>query len=416
MPVVITKETLDAWYKKTGHSLFGPSSLSRAILCNAAAQETLDAPEEEPSEFAAHGTMLHEKCEFCMKKAPKAPLMMAGMLDLEEEDMGFVHDALEYVMDVKERHLEEPTIRLEAEVSLVSWDLEEVEGTADVIIESSQRIDVLDYKFGRGIQVFAENNPQCFAYLGGAVRYQLNGSQQDMYVHIVQPPLNHYDCVEVSWDELSTKILEEIRPAVQASRRADAQYGPCMEACRWCNAKMICDARREHIKQVAAKVQRAAASPTMVAKRDWKEILDGSDDLTQAIKDVHKFAQAEIKSGRGFDGYKMVAGRSKRVFVNQAEGEAYILKTLGEEKAYAPAKMISLAQAEKKATKLKKDPKWKKLITKPTGKPLLVSEKDPRPALEYGMQNEFAADALRQGDVMTKEESTQKRDNVIDNW
>jgi hypothetical protein len=142
----------------------------------------------------------------------------------------------------------------------------------------------------------------------------------------------------------------------------------------------------------------AASNPAVKTQDEWVRLLQAADDIQQAIKDCRAYATREIMSTRGFPGFKLVAGRSNRVFKDKAVGNDYIKTHLGD-KAYKKPEFISLAQAEKVKPGLKKSDVWKDMITKPTGKPVLVKNSDKRAALQFTMQNEFTLDAENMGDV-----------------
>jgi len=395
----ITQKVLDDWFESTGHSIYGGSSLKKIILCPGSVLAELNSPIPPPSPYAEKGTQLHGYCEKSFGSRPDNPISYANETSWEQEDKVLVIDALEHVLKIQALHYGPTTVKLEAECSLASWGLPEVHGTADVQIISEHRVDVLDYKFGHGIQVFAEHNPQNLSYLGGVIPFNKGVKPDaDLYTHIVQPTLNHYDPWKVDWLVMVTMILEDIAGAIEESKSENPRFNPSMEACRWCNANQKCEHRLKKLRQQSYAVQQAAKNPATITKEKWVQLLDAADDIQQAIKDCRAYAVREIKSTRGFPGYKLVAGRSTRVFKDKAVGTDYIVKQLGK-KAYKPQETITLAQAEKVKPGLKKSEEWKKLIKKPTGKPVLVPEGDKRTALEFTMENEFAADAEAMKDV-----------------
>ena len=237
------------------------------------------------------------------------------------------------------------------------------------------------------------------SYLGGVVPFDKGREPvAELYTHIVQPTLTHYDPWQVSWIALTTMILDDIAGAINQSKSENPRFNPSMEACRWCNANQRCEHRLKKLRRQSYAVQQAAKSPATITKEKWVQLLDAADDIQQAIKDCRAYATREIKSTRGFPGYKLVAGRSIRVFKDKAVGTDYIVDQLGD-KAYKSQETITLAQAEKVKPGLKKSKEWKNLIKKPTGKPVLVPEGDKRPALQFTMENEFSADAEVMGDV-----------------
>ena len=397
----ITPQVLLHWLETTGHSIYGGSSLKKILLCPGSVISELNAPIPPPSVYAEKGTLLHDYCEKAFTARPDNPISYVNETSWEEEDKVLVIEALTYVLKIAAKHRGQTTIRLEAEGNLESWGLPEVLGTMDVEIKSATRVDVLDYKFGYGIQVFAEDNPQCISYLGGSVPFVEGvAPNRDMFVHIVQPTLDHYDEWEVPWNTMVNMILGEITDAIKESKTDSPGFSPSMVACRWCNAKETCEHRRTKVVKQSRELVQAAKNPAVKTQDDWVRLLAAADDIQQAIKDCRAYATAEIMSTRGFPGFKLVAGRSKRVFKDKVVGEDYIKAQLGD-KAYKKRETVSLAQAEKVLPNLKKSKVWKDMITKPTGKPVLVKDSDKRAALQFTMQNEFELDAEDMGNVKT---------------
>lgn len=397
-----------AYEEHTGHCLFGPSGLKRRMSCLASAKEELNAPIPATSEYAAEGTRLHESMEQCLEfylpeADSKDPISIAVRnracrLEPDFEKLGGLYECIDFHEELYRKHLN-PSIGLELEGTLAHWDLPMIYGTADDVIKSQDRIDVIDWKFGRGVPVFAEDNLQGLCYLATQVDPKRVGDRE-LGVHIAQPFLDSFTSWKVDPRKLTHILDSQVAPAIQIIMADDkVPYNPTMENCRFCNAKMSCVSRRESLGTKHQVLVAAAKAPELVEKERWRKVLDAADDMQQAIKDVRAFATEEIKKGRGFPGYKMIAGRSTRYFRDDEGDEAkvnlFLHKALGSGKMYLPAKRVSPAQAEKMNTSLKKDARFKKLWKKAPGKAVLKKQSDKGAPLVYGSKAKFAATAVK---------------------
>lgn len=381
--MALDQQQVDAIQKASGHSVFGSSSLPRIIECPASVSEELKAGLKPSSIYAAKGTELHAWTEKAL--LAEDPYHYVHEQDIDIEDMTYILDAIAYVQRIFALHPPDAIMKLESKGSLSSYGLPEVFGTMDVVIQSEYRTDVIDHKFGHGVAVYAENNYQLVAYLGMAVPFvSTPDTQHELYVHINQPPLNIYDCWRVDWDVMYRMILGDVTDAIAQARSDDPPFGPSAKACRFCNANMGCKARHKKLTEQAAMIQQMAKNPAVVSNDKWAVFLDSAAALKDAISQVEKHAVSEIQKGHEFPGYKLVAGRANRKFIDDEAGQAYMEERLGR-KAFKPQEHITLAQAEKLDKSLAKDEGWQSLIHKPQGKPKLVKESAKGTALVYGV-------------------------------
>jgi len=93
---------------------------------------------------------------------------------------------------------------------------------------------------------------------------------------------------------------------------------------------------------------------------------------------VEGYVTDKLNNGELFEGFKLVEGRSLRRWASEEQAAQMLEIALGDD-AYT-RKLLSPAQAEKKLGKtLAKD--IQNLIVKPSGKPTLAQENDPRPSV-----------------------------------
>ena len=382
----ISDEQIKAVEEASGHSVFGGSSLPRIVACPASVGESLKAGLKPDSIYAQKGTVLHGWMEKSRRATDPSKYLLSQKIDIE--DTVLLMDATDYVDQVINLHPDGSyDLELEATGSLGSYGLPEVYGTKDVRIESEHRVDVIDYKFGYGVSVYAENNYQLGAYLGMAVPYiEVPSNTKELFVHICQPPKNIYDVWQVDYETLYDMILRDITNAISNARSANPRFGPSKKACQFCAANMNCVPRHKYLREQQALVQSMSKNPSMIPNEQWALFLKGWPALKAAASHVEKYAMSEIMSGRDFPGFKLVSGRANRKFKDKEAGEGFIASKLGS-KAYKAAPMVTLAQAEKIDPSLKKSNEWKDLIYKPSGAPKLVKEDAKGTAMSFGVRS-----------------------------
>jgi hypothetical protein len=381
---IVTQDAINAVQEASGHSVYGGSSLPRIVACPGSVLMALRAGLKPESVYAKKGSVLHD-WSFKAESNPNPREYILRQKGLSIEDTALLLDSHEYVSMIKEKHTLPYELFLEHNEDLGSWGLPEVYGTADVRIESATRIDVIDYKYGFGVSVGAKDNYQLVAYLAQSVPFSEEGVDKELYVHICQPPKGIFEEWHVTWERLCQMVLGDVTDAIRQSREPNPPYNPGPKQCQFCAGNMICAARRSYLKQQAAQIYAISKDPTQASVEQWATFLDGFEALKNAANNAEAFALNELMAGRDFPGYKLVKKRANRAFKDQEVGEAYIEERLGLQ-AYAPRKVITLAQAEKLQPELKKDPHWKGLIYTPEGGVKLAKSDDARPALKGGLE------------------------------
>ena len=415
--MALDSQQIKAIEAATGHSVFGCSSLPRIVSCPASVGMELKAGLKPESVYAAKGTELHKYAERALRSPD--PHKTIYSFPLSVEDTVYVEDAVNYVFDVLKNHpgdlivmtpdehgtysMSEMTtiidggktaMLLEAAGSLASYGIPESYGTADVVIKSAYRTDVIDHKFGHGVAVYAKENYQLVGYLGMAVPFNPNPDpDHKMFVHINQPTLNIFDEWEVTSDVMFKMLLGDVTDAIVKAKSDDPPFGPSQKACRFCNANKGCKARHNSLVGQAKLIQQLSRDPSTVSNEQWAAFLEAADTLEEAISNLRKYAIAEIQAGREFPGFKLIAGRSNRKFVDEDKAREFMVARLGK-RAFKEPELITLAQAEKVDKTLKNSPEWSGLIYTPPGAPKLVKITEKGEALAYntgGIMQRIAA-------------------------
>jgi hypothetical protein len=369
------------------HAEFSPSQLHRILKCPGSVRlsRVLEKSiEEEPSEYAKEGTMLHEVIERTLlddRDTCQTPEGKAQSLTLDQ--CAAVDDAKEYFQSLYfDMDVEQVELRQEVHTSLESWDLPEVAGWVDVMLldKEHKTLHVIDWKFGSGVQVFSHRDEQMMAYAcGGVIEFDLEPDWV-VVVHIVQPKLDHYDTWATNPTELHKWVAEEVAPLVLQSLTEEPTFNPGANQCRWCPVKDHCDHRIQWIKGTMIQAFEMAAKIPKVKDQDIADILAQIPGLKKAISDIEKYALNEILAGRQIPGYKAVYGRSLRKWIDEDFAYDFLSERFDEEQIYTK-KIISPAQAEKLDKSLKKDDEFSSVVEKPMGKPTVVRESDKRTAI-----------------------------------
>jgi len=265
-------------------------------------------------------------------------------------------------------------ILIETRVDFSKW-VPEGFGTADCIIVSDGILRVIDFKYGLGIMVDACENPQMKCYALGALAlfdgiYDITDIQMTIY----QPRRENVSTWTISKDEL-LKWAERIL-APTALLAIDGKGEFCAgEHCQFCKVKAQCRKRAEYNLELA---KYDFEMPSELEDYEVEAILDKVDSLISWASDVKEYALQQALSGKSYENYKVVEGRSTRKYtdegavadaVTQAGFDPYEKKLLG-------ITAMSTMLGKKKFDELLSD-----FICKPQGKPTLVVVTDKRPAI-----------------------------------
>jgi hypothetical protein len=361
-------------------TIVGGSTAKRVINCPASVKLVQQMPPQPESEHAARGTLLHnviaELLEFdkkpaqCIGATYKSQTLTQELID---EKIIPALAALDEIDPDKQMEY-----MVETRVGFGDF-LPGVFGSTDLLGRKDKRAIVLDWKFGDGVLVDAENNPQLLFYAAAAMRtpacqWVFEGAEEIECI-IVQPPAMRR---WVTTPERVKQFEQELLYAVRLSSwdNAPMQTG---DHCRWCAAKPICPRMTGAVDR-ALKVQLAALPAQQIAYQ-----LQQADMLEDYIKELRALAFQMLENERPVPGYKLVAKRGTRQWVDEARVEAWV-DVNNIEDAYEPVTIKSPAQLEKVLKKAKIEFPADMVVSVSSGS-TLASDSDPRPAvLQIGKQ------------------------------
>ena len=234
-------------------------------------------------------------------------------------------------------------LMIEQRLDLTKW-IPEGFGTSDVVIIGGNMIQVIDLKYGKGVKVEAKNNPQFRLYGLGAVN--LFGDLYDfdtVKTTVIQPRLDHVASEVVLLKELLLWGEEEVAPrAIMAMEGTD--YFAAGDWCRFCPAKARCRKRAEYNLDLA---RMEFQKPPLLSDEEIAEVLAQADHLKKWAEEVSEYALTEALSGKHFEGWKLVEGRSIRKYADEIQ-VADKLKAAGFDEAMLyQRKLYGITEMEK---------------------------------------------------------------------
>lgn len=288
----------------------------------------------------------------------------------------------EYVSLVMERFnaLSNASIDLEVRVDFSEW-VPGGFGTSDVCICVDGVIEVIDLKYGKGLPVKADNNPQIMLYgLGAYYAYDMIYDFETARMTIVQPRLGDISTYEMPVADLVAWANEWVKPRAEMAMNGEGEFNPSEDTCQWCKARAVCKARAEKNLEIA---KYEFADPNELTKEGLAEILAQAKEIEGWLKDVKEYSLEQVRDHEmTIPGWKLVEGRSNRK-IKDEEGLMLILEAEGfeDDNILKPRSLETITKLEKIVGKKQFDELAGEYVIKPEGKPVLVPESDKRQAL-----------------------------------
>lgn len=370
------------------HSLLGPSSSERWFHCPPSVRLT-QSMADETSSFAEEGTAAHDLCEWKVKKALKMRAGKRPSSDYWTDEMEeYTDDYRDYVMDLVGQarvSCSDPIALVEKPLDFSCW-VPDGFGTSDFLLASDGELNVIDFKYGKGVLVRAEHNMQMMLYgLGALALFDCLYDIETVTMTIFQPRLSNISTWTTSAKELYEWAESELRPRALMAERGEGEFTPGAW-CRFCKAKATCRARTESFLELARMEFRP---PALLTDEEIAEVMTKADQISLWAGDVMAYATAmAIEGGRHFDGFKVVEGRSVRKFTDpKAVEEA--AKAAGYTDIYNQS-LITLTAFEKLMGKETFQDVLGPFVERTKGKLTLVPESDKRPEVVIGnVEDEF---------------------------
>lgn len=371
------------------HATLGPSSSNQWIHCPPSIKLGIEyGPPDTSTEYTREGTDAHSVCEYLLKTAlgqqmeDPRPNLKYYNSEMEEAAEGYRDTVLE-IRDQLAEKCADCFVAVEQQVHFEEY-VPGGFGTADCILIGEGEMFVVDFKYGKGVEVSATDNPQlkCYA-LGAYLAYGALYDIEKITLVIYQPRISNFSRWSLSTDELLSWAETVLKPAADLASRGAGDFASG-SWCRFCKAKAVCRKRAE---ENLALARYEFARPEILEEDEINIILDQADEFEKWISDVRTYALQEALHGRIWDDFKVVEGRSNRKFKDEGKA-ATVLSAAG----FDPyeKKMKTITALEKEVGRKKFSELMDGLLTRPEGKPTLVRRSDKRPELMTNIKEEFS--------------------------
>lgn len=375
------------------HALLSPSSASRWLNCTAAPHLEADMPDVS-SGFAVEGTLAHAYCAKKLKTFLGLPTEhedkeIAELADYHTGEMDEYTDA--YATIVIEKYNAARAITPDAQL-LVETRLDFSEhipdsfGTADAIIIADGTMDVIDFKYGKGVSVSAFKNPQMQIYaLGAYDKFSFEYRIDRVRMTIIQPRIDNLSDYELSVSDLMAWTDEVLTPRAGEAFSGKGTQTPG-EWCRFCKVKSRCRALANQSLQTALE----KPDPQLLNPQELADVLPKLETIKIWLTGIEEYALHTALSGTAVPGWKVVEGRSTRKITNPtAVSDALSGAGIGRDLLYKPQELLPITELEKLVGKKQFAALCAQWISKPQGKPTLVPESDKRQAINT-VEDDFA--------------------------
>jgi len=369
------------------HAILSASGAHRWMNCTPSARLEQEF-DDNSGEAAAEGTAAHALSEHKLRKAlkmrSKKPVSPYDSDEMDNYTDGYVEFVLEVIEQAKQI-CSDPLILIEQRLDFSKY-VPEGFGTGDCLIIADGTLHIIDFKYGQGVLVSAEDNPQMKLYALGALDlfdgiYDIEMVSMTIY----QPRRENVSASTVSKENLYQWAEEVLKPKAELAFNGDGNYCPG-EWCQFCRAAVKCRARAE------AKMKLATlefALPPLLSDEEIADILSSIGDLTNWANEIIAYAtDAAVNHGKKWPGFKVVEGRSNRKYKDE-EAVAEAAKNAGYQEIYRQS-LITITEMEKLMGKSKFNEVLGGLVMKPPGKPTLVPITDKRPEMNTSSaKNDF---------------------------
>lgn len=360
------------------HALLSASASKQRLNCPPSARLCADK-DDRASPYAQQGTDAHELCEHKVLKAiGQATTDPVDNLDFYDAEMeNCTEEYRNYVIEQLEEaksFCKDPIILVEQRLDFSKW-VPEGFGTGDCIIVADDVLHIIDFKYGLGVLVEAENNPQMMCYALGALDiYDGIYDIKTVKMTIFQPRRDNISAFEMNKKDLLNWADNILAPTARLAYEGKGEF-KAGDHCQFCKVKADCRKRAEYNLELA---KYDFEMPANLEDTEIAAILPRADKLVAWVNDIKEYALQQALSGTVYDGYKVVEGKANLKYTDE-DAVAYAVKDVG----FDPyeKKLLSITTMTSLLGKTKFNELLGDLVEKPQGKPTLVPILDKRQAL-----------------------------------
>ena len=360
------------------HAILSASSSHRWLNCNPSARLEQEFADHE-TEAAEEGTAAHALCEHKLRKALKMrsrkPVSKYDCDEMDAYTDGYVEYVLESIAEAK-KNCTDPRVLIEQKLDFSCY-VPDGFGIGDCLIVADKNLHIIDFKYGQGVLVESENNPQMMLYAIGALRlFDCLYDIETVSMTIYQPRRENVSTWTISVDDLKKWADETLKPKAELAFKGEGEYQPG-QWCQFCRAAVKCRARAKAKLQLA---EYEFALPPVLTDDEIEDILGRIEDLTHWANEIMAYAQdASINHGKVWNGYKLVESRTNRKYADEA-AVIEAAKNAGYTDIFKKT-LIPITEMEKLMGRKTFAEVIGPMVVKPRGNPTLVPASDKRDEL-----------------------------------
>jgi len=372
------------------HSHLGASGAERWLNCPGSVSliKGLTLPEttDEP-DYQKEGTALHAVTAALLENGEDA-WEVAGTIVEGVEVTPEMAEAVQTCLDVCRPMTANPIAKPMIEHRISSPIHPAFFGTVDFAVLSCESLlQVVDFKFGKGVVVEVENNPQIMYYAYGIL--QMFPQVRRVVLRIVQPRAFHPDGPVRRWettaDEIHMWVAETLLPGM---RRAESDKTlDAGDWCRFCPAKLVCPMLTGFFETACTYDPKRIVSHNAIA---LGQAYKASKAVRMYLKAIEDETLRRLTSGQDVPGTKLVYKRANRVW---KDGADQVIKSKFGDDAMTPPCLKSPNEIEKISDAAKKV--VTELAYTPESGLTVALDDDNRPAVKRQSASEVFSVALK---------------------
>lgn len=414
-------------HTQRAHAQLAPSAAYRWINCPGSIKAS-EGIEERSSTYAAEGTAAHELASHCLSQNIEPGRYLGEFIDINDDKVRIKHgveangitvfEITEEMVDAVQTYVDFVHLLIEGGRGVAIVDVEQrldmrhihpaIFGTGDAVIYDTlaEHLHVCDFKYGKGVLVDPEDNPQLFLYGAGAARRYHNQRLNKISLHVIQPrtpgePIKSWETDMLALFDFESDMAVaaakcfEPEPAIVAGAWCDDGFCPIRATCKTRRDKAFADAMAEfdEVGEISL-----PSIPTLTSEQRG-QILRQADQIFGFVKSVQEAEHANALHGDIPTGFKLVAKRANRKWRDETEA-AHVLGMQGltMSQMYAEPKFKSPAQVETAVGKkpfaeivAKAEEAGEKLVVKKSSGVNLVPVEHPGDAVAVDALAEFTA-------------------------
>lgn len=356
-------------------NIVGGSSAKRVMACPGSVALVQAAPPKPASSYAHEGTLLHSVMETILSGDARPEDFLGTRVETAVLTQDLIDEKIKPALQALEDIDPDGQLEYAVEQRVGFGDLlPGVFGSADLIGRMGDRGILLDWKFGSGVAVEAEESSQGMFYTAAAMRTPATAwafkNVREIEIIIVQPP--HVK----RWVTTPERIKQFEADLVLAVKRASQPDAPLAigDHCRWCAAKPTCPLQTGAVdRMLRARLQTVNAD-------DIAALLTQADQLEDWIAELRGLAKTMLEHNTPVPGWKLVPKRATRQWVDEKKALTALTEAGLNEHDVMVTELLSPAKVEKVLKKHKIDMPPDIVVAVSSGD-TLAPESDPRPAV-----------------------------------